>query len=73
MSLEGIGLDRRVDGDDLIGIMATEDFERSRAVARSPAHGIDALHQAFERETWESVDVPLRLVELNNLGATPSQ
>jgi len=71
--LECFFLDRRDDGDYLIGIMAAEDFERSQAVARDSTHGIDAFHRAFKRETWDSVDALERLVELKSPDMTPSR
>ncbi|MDZ7706732.1 MAG: DUF6176 family protein [Trueperaceae bacterium] len=68
--LECFFMDRRDDGDYLIGIMAANDFERSQTVARDSTHGIDAFHQAFKRDTWESADDLERLVELQNLPFT---
>ena len=69
--LECFFLDRRDDGDYLISIMTTTDIERSQAVGRDSAHDIDAFHQAFKRDTWESGDPLETLVELTTLGTIP--
>ncbi len=71
--LECFFLDRREDGDYLIGIMTTSDFERAQTVGRDSAHDIDAFHQAFKRDTWDSVDALEGLVELATLDTTPSR
>jgi hypothetical protein len=71
--LECFFLDRRGDGDYLIGIMAAEDFDRSQAVVRDSTHDIDAFHQAFKRDTWDAVDALEGLVVLTNLDVTPSR
>lgn len=71
--LECFFLDRRDDGDFLICIMTAADFERTQAAARNSTHSIDAFHQAFKRETWDSVDALEQLVELTNLDVTPSR
>jgi hypothetical protein len=47
-------LEREADGDYLVSIMTAEDFERASAQARRSPHDIDAFHQKFQRETWES-------------------
>lgn len=69
--LECFFLDRRDDGEYLISIMTSSDIERSQAVGRDSTHDIDAFHQAFKRDTWES-GAPLEtLVELTTLETAP--
>ena len=70
--LECYFLDRRDDGDYLIGMMTTASSDRSQAVALEATHDIDAYHQVFQREVWESVEVLERLVELQRRDETPA-
>jgi hypothetical protein len=70
--LECFFLDRRDDGDYLISIMTTSDMKRSQAVGRESTHDIDAFHQAFKRDTWDSADPLEALVELTTFGTMPA-
>lgn len=52
--LENFFLEQGEDGEYLIGIMTAESFERAQGAVRESNHDIDAYHQRFKRETWES-------------------
>lgn len=55
------------DGDYLISIMTAESFEQSSAAAEKSLHSIDAYHQEFEKDTWESGSRLELLVDLNRI------
>jgi len=67
VALECFFLERAADGDYLIGVMTAESFERSQQAVRESVHAIDAYHQQFKRDTWESVEPLELLVDLNRL------
>lgn len=59
VSLEAVFLDQQSDGDYLIYVMRSDDFERVSDVAsRSKSH-IDDFHRTFKEGCWET-RVPLR-------------
>lgn len=59
VSLEAVFLDQQSDGDYLIYVMRSDNFERVSDVAsRSKSH-IDEFHRAFKEGCWET-RVPLR-------------
>ncbi|AZI43519.1 hypothetical protein EHF33_12820 [Deinococcus psychrotolerans] len=66
--LECFFLEQAEDGDYLIGVMCAENFEQSRAAVEQSLHSIDAYHQQFKKDTWESGKRLELLVELNLLG-----
>ncbi len=65
--LESFFLERAADGDYLIGVMTAESFERSQEAVRGSTHAIDAYHQQFKRDAWESGEPLELLVDLNRL------
>lgn len=65
--LENFFLEQGEDGEYLIGIMTAESFERAQGAVRESNHDIDAYHQRFKRETWESGERLELLVDLNRL------
>lgn len=69
--LECFFLEQTEDGDYLIGMMCVENFEQSRAAVERSLHSIDAYHQQFKKDTWESGKRLELLVELNRLSELP--
>lgn len=66
--LECFFLEQTPEGDFLIGVMTAESFERSAAAAATSVHDIDAYHQTFKRDTWDSGQRLELLVDLNRIG-----
>ena len=50
--------------DFLICYMRAESFERAESAVKASIHEIDAYHQTFKKETWESGQVAELLVDL---------
>jgi hypothetical protein len=65
--LECFFLEQTQNGDYLIGIMTAENFEQSQAAVRESRHDIDAYHQQFKRDTWESGEPLELLIDLNRI------
>jgi hypothetical protein len=59
------------DCDCLIYYMKALDLEEARNVVRRSQHAIDAFHQQFKQETWESRTSLELLIDFENLGLTP--
>ena len=59
VSLEAVFLDRQSDGDYLIYVMRSDDFDRVSDVASRSTSHIDEFHRAFKESCWET-RVPLR-------------
>jgi len=60
-------LDSSDEGDFLIYYMKAENMEKSRAVAKKSDRSIDAYHQKFKEETWESGKRLELLVDLDRI------
>jgi Family of unknown function (DUF6176) len=65
--LESFFLEQASDGDYLIGYIRAESFEKSTEAVKKSAHAIDAYHQAFKKECWESGGRLEVLVDLNRV------
>ena len=52
--LEAAFLDSQADGDYLLYIMRSDDFEKAQAAARQSTASIDTFHEAFKKTCWES-------------------
>ncbi|PYE53657.1 DUF6176 family protein [Deinococcus yavapaiensis] len=65
--LECFFLEQSSDGDYLIAVMTAQSFEQSRAAVQTSLHEIDAYHQQFKRDTWESGKQLELLVDLNRI------
>ena len=59
--VESFFLDTADDGDYLIGYIRAESFEKAAEAVRQSTHALDAYHQQFKRDTWES-GKPLELL-----------
>ena len=66
--LECFFLEQADDADFLIAVMTARSFEQSRRAVEASLHAIDAYHQQFKRDTWESGSRLELLVNLNRLG-----
>lgn len=51
--------------------MTAENFQQSQVAIASSLHSIDAYHQQFKRDTWESGSRLELLVDLNRLHELP--
>ncbi|WP_420595610.1 DUF6176 family protein [Deinococcus sp.] len=65
--LECFFLERTEEGEYLIAVMCAEDFEQSRAAVEHSLHSIDAYHQQFKKDTWQSGERLEQLVNLDRL------
>lgn len=65
--LECFFLEHAGDGDYLISIMTAESFEQSRAAVEKSLRSIDAYHQQFKKDTWETGSRLELLVDLNRI------
>ena len=66
--VESVFLDRTGHGDFLIYYVRARSLEEARRVVQASRHSIDAYHQQFKRETWES-RAPLELlIDFESLG-----
>jgi hypothetical protein len=64
---ESIFLEQAEDGDYLIGYIRAESLEQSQKAVEKSVHAIDAYHQAFKKECWESGKRLEVLVDLNRV------
>jgi hypothetical protein len=69
--LECFFLEQAKDGDFLIAVMTADSFEQSKAAVQSSLHDIDAYHQQFKRDAWDSGQRLELLVDLNRLDELP--
>jgi hypothetical protein len=69
VTFEAYFLDRTEHGDYLIGFMRAGDLDAAAEVVAHSPHPIDAYHQAFKRDTWESGERLELLVDLENVEA----
>jgi len=65
--LECFFLEQEAGADYLICIMTAEDFQQSQAAVEHSLHSIDAYHQQFKRDTWDSGNRLQLLVDLNRM------
>ncbi len=63
--LESFFLEQARDGDYLIGYIRAESLEQSQEAVKKSTHAIDAYHQAFKKDCWESGEKLEGLVDLN--------
>jgi hypothetical protein len=59
--VESVFLDRTAHGDFLVYYMKARSLEEARRVVQASQHPIDAYHERFKRETWDS-QAPLELL-----------
>lgn len=58
----------QVEGSDyLIAVMTAESFEQSEKAVKQSPHPIDAYHQQFKKDAWESGKRLELLLELNRI------
>ena len=67
--IEAAFLDRTADGDFLIYFIKAQSLEAAQEVSRRSQHPIDAYHQGFKADVWESAEVLERQIDFENLGA----
>ncbi len=65
--LESFFLEKASDGDYLIIYIRAESLEQSQKAVTKSTHTIDAYHQAFKKECWESGENLELLVDLNRV------
>lgn len=53
VNLEAVFLDQQSDGDYLIYVMNSADFDRVSSVATHSKAEIDIFHRAFKKDCWE--------------------
>jgi hypothetical protein len=66
--IESFFLEQATDGDYLIAYIRAESLEQSQKAVEKSVHAIDAYHQAFKKECWESGKRLEVLVDLNRVG-----
>ncbi len=66
--LEYFFLEEAVDGYYLIAMMTAENFEQSQKAAQASLHNIDAYHQQFKKDAWESGEALKPMLILDRLG-----
>ncbi|WP_293909154.1 DUF6176 family protein [Deinococcus sp.] len=69
LTLECFFLETTEEGDFLIGFTCADNFEQAQATVERSLHAIDAYHQEFKRDTWESGRRLELLVELSRIRA----
>jgi Family of unknown function (DUF6176) len=52
--IESFFLEQASDGDYLIAYIRAESLEQSQEAVKKSTHAIDAYHQAFKKDAWES-------------------
>jgi Family of unknown function (DUF6176) len=65
--IESFFLEQASDGDYLIGYIRAESLEQSQKAVEKSTHAIDAYHQAFKKDCWESGERLEVLVDLNRV------
>lgn len=65
--IESFFLERASDGDYLIAYIRAESLEQSQKAVKKSSHAIDAYHQAFKKECWESGERLEMLIDLNRV------
>ncbi len=68
VAVESVFLDQTDHGDFLIYYMKAESLETARSVAQRSHHAIDAYHQQFKDDTWESRKPLELLVDFERFG-----
>lgn len=66
--VESVFLDSDEQGDFLIYYMKAASMETASQVARHSLHAIDAYHEQFKQEVWESREQLELLIDFQNLG-----
>ena len=65
--VESVFLDSGEEGDFLIYYMKAESLEKAKEAGRKSTHEIDAYHQQFQRDTFESGKKLELLVDLDRI------
>ena len=65
--VESAFLDQTSEGDFLIYYMKARSLEEARQVAKRSQHQIDAFHDEFKRDTWDSQEPLELLIDFENL------
>ena len=65
--VESVFLLSRDDGDYLVYYMRARSLEQARSVVQSSPHEIDAFHQQFKKEAWESAESTELLLDASTL------
>ena len=65
--LETIFLDQTGEGDFLIYVMKSENFEHAQETFEKSVHPIDEYHQNFKNETWEGGKPLEMLIDLDRI------
>ena len=65
VTIESVFFMQNSDGDFLVYYMRAKDFEHAKQVVEKSVHSIDAYHQKFKKDTWESGKPLETLIDLN--------
>jgi hypothetical protein len=65
--VESAFLWQRDDGDYLVYFTKAENMAKAREAVQKSTHAIDAYHQQFQRDTWESNQPLELLVDLDRI------
>ena len=68
VAIESVFLDQTGTDDFLVYYIKADSVEEAGQVARRSEHAIDAYHQQFKRETWDSRKTLELLIDFENLG-----
>ena len=69
VAVESVFLDRTGEGDFLIYHLRAESLAGAGELVQRSSHAIDAYHQKFKPENWESRTPLELLIDLENLGS----
>lgn len=64
--VESVFLDQTNDGDFLIYYLKAQSLEKTSEVVQHSQHEIDAYHQEFKRDTWETRKSLELLIDFEN-------
>jgi hypothetical protein len=63
---ESVFLDQTSDGDFLIYYLKARSFEEARQAAQQSQHEVDAYHEEFKRDTWDTRKPLELLIDFEN-------
>ena len=73
VAIESVFLDETDEGDFLVYYVKVRSLEQAEQVVQRSQHAIDAYHQEFKRDAWESRKPLELLIDFENLGPDPGQ
>jgi len=71
--IESVFLEEASDGDFLIYYMRARDLKEANRLAQRSRHAIDAYHQEFKRQVWESTIGLELLIDFDDFASIESR